>query len=83
LRSGKPPDLEAALPAAPAMPENVDAVPLVLVHDEHGQLEGLVTPGDILEAVAGAFKSDIGAEEPDAAPARGWFLASLRIEACR
>jgi putative hemolysin len=75
LLSGKPLDLEAALREAAAVPENVDAldvleslrwadIPMVLVHDEHGQFEGVVTPADILEAVAGAFKSDIGGDEP-------------------
>jgi putative hemolysin len=52
-------------------------VPLVLVHDEHGQFEGLVTPADILEAVAGAFKSDLGGDEPDAVQRNdgSWLLS--------
>jgi CBS domain containing-hemolysin-like protein len=54
----------------------MDAVPLVLVHDEHGQFEGLVTPADILEAVAGAFKSDTGAEEPAVPREDGSWLLS-------
>jgi hypothetical protein len=64
---------------APAVPENVDTVPPVLVHDEHGQFEGLVTPGDILEALAGAFKSDTGAEEPAVPRKDGSWLLSGSI----
>jgi len=59
---------------APIVPETMDAldvlgvlreahVPMALIHDEYGHFEGLVTPADILEAIAGAFKSDrIGIE---------------------
>jgi len=40
-------------------------VPLALVHDEYGHLDGIVTPGSILAALAGTFASDIDqAEEP-------------------
>ncbi len=31
---------------------------MALIHDEYGHFEGLVTPADILEAIAGVFKSD-------------------------
>ncbi len=42
-------------------------VPMALVHDEYGDFEGLVTPADVLAAIAGAFRSDLDeAEEPDA-----------------
>jgi putative hemolysin len=39
---------------------------MALVHDEYGQFEGIVTNADILEAIAGAFRTDEGAVEPDA-----------------
>jgi putative hemolysin len=40
-------------------------VPLALVHDEYGHLDGIVTPGSILSALAGAFAHDMEAgEEP-------------------
>src|SRR2546423_14375373 len=40
-------------------------VPLALVHDEYGHLDGIVTPGSILAALAGTFASDIDeSEEP-------------------
>lgn len=31
---------------------------MVLIHDEYGHFEGLVTPADVLEAIAGVFRSD-------------------------
>jgi len=34
-------------------------VPLALVHDEYGHLDGIVTPGSLLAALAGAFANDI------------------------
>jgi putative hemolysin len=61
---------------APVIPDLMDAmdalavlrtaeVPLALVHDEYGHLDGIVTPGSILAALAGTFASDIDqGEEP-------------------
>jgi putative hemolysin len=34
-------------------------VPLALVHDEYGHFDGIVTPGSILAALAGAFAHDL------------------------
>lgn len=64
---------ELARPA-PVIPDLMDAmdalavlrsaeVPLALVHDEYGHFDGIVTPGSILAALAGAFRNDI--EEGD------------------
>jgi putative hemolysin len=39
-------------------------VPLALVHDEYGHFDGIVTPGSILAALAGAFANDVEDEEP-------------------
>ncbi len=33
-------------------------VPMVLVHDEYGHFEGIVTPADLLSSIAGEFVSD-------------------------
>jgi putative hemolysin len=38
-------------------------VPMALVHDEYGHFEGIVTPGDLLAAIAGTFRSDRGEDE--------------------
>jgi len=59
---------------APIVPDTMEAsrvletlrqasVPMLLVHDEYGHFEGVVTPADVLEAIAGVFRSDT--EEDD------------------
>jgi putative hemolysin len=50
---------------------------MALVHDEYGHFDGLVTPADILDAIAGAFCSDEGNEEPEAVLREdgSWLLA--------
>lgn len=57
------PDLMDAMDAL-AVLRNAD-VPLALVHDEYGHLDGIVTPGSILAALAGSFAHDVDeGEEP-------------------
>lgn len=69
LLAGKPLDLRALLKTAPIVPDQVDAmdaletlrgagVPIALVHDEYGHFEGIVTPVDLLSAIAGDFASN-------------------------
>jgi putative hemolysin len=73
--AGRPLDLRELSRKAPVIPDVMDAmdalsvlrsadVPLALVHDEYGHLDGIVTPGSILAALAGAFRSDVEDEDP-------------------
>jgi putative hemolysin len=88
LLSRKPFDPEAFLRQAPIVHDNADAldvlnllkeaeVPVALVHDEYGVFEGIVTPADILETIAGAFRADIDADEAAATQRAddSWLLA--------
>ena len=88
MLAGKPLDIRANVRHAPVVPDTLDAldvlqvlreaeVPLALVHDEYGHFEGVVTPADLLEAIAGAFRSDAGEPEPDAVRREdgSWLLA--------
>jgi magnesium and cobalt exporter, CNNM family len=74
---GERPDIRAQVRPAPNVPDTADAldvldvikgspVHMALVHDEYGQFEGIVTNADILEAIAGAFRTDEGSVEPEA-----------------
>jgi putative hemolysin len=81
-------DVRAHVRRAPIIPETIDAldaltilrdaeVPMALVHDEYGHFQGLVSPADILEAIAGVFKSDAYGAEPHAVERAdgSWLLA--------
>ena len=70
LLDGKDIDVRSLTRTAPVIPDLMDAmdalavlrsadVPLALVHDEYGHLDGIVTPGSILAALAGAFANDL------------------------
>lgn len=58
------PDIAEALDVLQVL-RNAD-VPMALVHDEYGHFEGIVTPADILDAIAGSFSSDEDEGEPEA-----------------
>lgn len=69
ILAGKPMNLSEHISRAPIMPDTADAldvlkqlreasVPMALIHDEYGHFVGVVTPADILGAIAGVFKSD-------------------------
>ena len=88
LLSGQPLNLRGHVRTAPVVPDTLDAldalnvlreaeVPMALVHDEYGHFEGVVTPADILDAIAGAFRSDEETSEPEAVQRDdgSWLLA--------
>lgn len=77
MMEGRDLNLRELARSAPVIPDLMDAmdalavlrsadVPLALVHDEYGHFDGIVTPGSLLAALAGAFRHDIDeGEEPD------------------
>ena len=82
-------DLRRLCRSAPVIPDLMDAmdalavlrsadVPLALVHDEYGHLDGIVTPGSILAALGGTFAHDFdeGEEPPIVERADGSWLVS-------
>jgi putative hemolysin len=75
LIEGRKIDLRQLARTAPVIPDLMDAmdalavlrsadVPLALVHDEYGHFDGIVTPGSLLAALAGAFAHDVEEDEP-------------------
>jgi putative hemolysin len=77
MLDGRELNLRQLARSAPVIPDLMDAmdalavlrsadVPLALVHDEYGHFDGIVTPGSLLAALAGAFRHDIEeGDEPD------------------
>jgi len=76
LFRGEPISVRALMRQAPVVLDQIDAmdalnalrraeVPMALIHDEYGHFEGIVTPADLLAAIAGEFASDA---DPDEAP---------------
>ena len=74
LFRGETLDLTKLVRKAPVVVDQIDAmdaldalrraeVPLALIHDEYGHFEGIVTPANLLAAIAGEFASDADADE--------------------
>ena len=96
LIAGKPIDLRALMKPAPIVPDQLDAmdamtvlrdseVPMAFVHDEYGHFEGIVTPGNLLTALAGKFISsnDFDTDPPFVERDDGswWVSGSLSADA--
>jgi putative hemolysin len=94
LLEGKPLWLEGLVRKAPVVPDVADAtvalaalrdadVPMAVVIDEYGHFEGVVTPADLLAAIAGEFRSDMDDEHDPALVRRedGSWLVSGSLAA--
>ena len=68
LLEGRAPDLAAIMVKPAIVPDQLDAldalrtlqssdVAMAMVHDEYGHLDGILTPADLLSAIAGDFAS--------------------------
>ena len=69
MAEGRTVDLAAMMRKPEVVPDQLDIVdalrvlqqadiPMAMVHDEYGHLDGIVTPGDVLTALVGSFTSD-------------------------
>ena len=94
LLEGRPLGLEGLVRKAPVVPDVADAtvalaalrdadVPMAVVIDEYGHFEGVVTPADLLAAIAGEFRSDMDDEHDPALVQRedGSWLVSGSLAA--
>jgi putative hemolysin len=92
LLEGQPLDLRALMREAPVVPDQLDAmdalavlrdsdVPMAFVHDEYGHFDGLVTPADLLAALAGAFTSSSDSDPPLVEREDGSWLVSGSLSA--
>jgi len=83
----KPLDIRKLVQPAPVVMDRTDALGVVralrasvvhmaLVFDEYGHFEGIVTSGDLLEAITGVFQEEEGAEPAVVQREDGSFLVS-------
>lgn len=88
MMTDQPVDVRSHVRRAPIVPDTADAldvletlrdaeVPMGLIHDEYGNFEGIVTPADVLETIAGVFRSDTELDEPHAVAREdgSWLLS--------
>jgi putative hemolysin len=80
-------DIRALVRQAPVVMDRSDALNVLsairaavvhaaLVFDEYGHFEGIITPGDILEAITGSFQEEEGEEPALVTREDGSFLVS-------
>ncbi len=94
LLEGRELDLRALARPVVVVPDLMDAmdvltvlrdadVPMAFVHDEYGHFEGVVTPADLLAAIAGSFRSDVdvGTDPPAVQREDGSWLLSGSLPA--
>ena len=94
LLEGRTLNLAELVQKAPVLPDVADAtvalaalrdsaVPMAIVVDEYGHFEGVVTPADLLAAIAGEFRSDMddGHDPALVARADGSWLVSGSLAA--
>jgi putative hemolysin len=96
LADGRTIDLRAMMREAPVIHDQIDAmnalavlqssdVPMLFVHDEYGHFDGLVTPANLLTALAGDFASDADLETDPPLVERDdgswWVSGSLSADA--
>lgn len=92
LFKGDPVDARSLVKQAPVVMDRSEAIDVLkairaslvhmaLVFDEYGHFEGIVTPGDILEAITGAFQEEEGDEPAFVTRADGSFLVSGWMQA--
>jgi putative hemolysin len=87
LTTNKPLDLATLMREVPVVADKADALNVIeilraspthiaLVHDEYGSFEGIITTGDILEAITGTFAESVAEEPAMVERAQGGFLVS-------
>lgn len=87
LTTNKPLDLAKLMREVPVVSDKADALDVIeilrgsanhiaLVYDEYGSFEGIITTGDILEAITGTFRDQVADEPAMLERADGGWLVS-------